>query len=140
MRGDPDASAIDKVIGRAVSLQGDGQTGEAINLWRSILYISEAGQDNALKLRAWFSIAFLLAETDPEEAIVYLGKVIELDPANANAYVSRGVVKGRLGRHLEAIAEFGKAIELDPANVKAYVNRGTAKAAGGAAPGGDRGL
>ena len=126
VRGDPDASPTDKAIGRAVSLQSDGHAAEAINLWRSIWNISEAAQDDALKLRAWFSIAFLLIDADPEEAIIYFGKVLELDPANANAYVNRGVAKGKLGRHGEGIADFDKAIELDPANVKAYVNRGTA--------------
>ena len=123
---DPDASAIDKAIGRAVSLQGDGEIDEAISLWRSIWSISEAVQDTVLTLRACFSIGFLLLKRRPEEAITHFSKVIELDPANAKAFVNRGVAKGTLGRHLEALADFDKAIELDPANAKAYFNRGVA--------------
>ena len=128
VRENPDSSLIDKAIGCAISRQREGHTREAVDLWRSITKIAEAGNDSALQKRAWHSRAFLLRDSDPEEAIAGFDKVLELDPKSMAAYGHRGGTKAKLGRYQEAIADFDKELELEPRNAVAYWNRGLAKA------------
>ena len=128
VRENPDASLIDRAIGFAISRQRQGQTQVAVDLWRSITKIAEAGNDKALQIRAWHSTAFLLMAGDPEEAIAGFDKVIGLDPNSLPAYGNRGLAKVKLGDHRAAIADFDKVIDLDPNDAKAYANRGLAKA------------
>lgn len=128
VREDPNASLIDKAIGLAISHQGDGRTSEAVDLWRSIATIADSGNDKALQARARYSGAFLLLQSNPEEAIAGFNKALELDPKNLTAYGNRGVAKANLGRSDEAIADYDRVLELDPNYAKAYMNRGVARA------------
>ena len=128
VREDPDASLIDKAIGFAISLQGDGRTHEAVDLWRSIARIGESGNDTALQERARYSSAFLLMQSDPEEAIAGFDQVLSLNPKNLKAYGNRGYAKAKRGDHQGAIADYDNVLELDPNYAKAFVNRGVAKA------------
>ena len=127
VRENPDASPIDKAIGLAISLQGEGRTDEAVDLWRSISRIGESAKDDSLQASARHSIAFLQMDSNPEEAIADFDRVIELDPENLRVYGNRGVAKAALGLHWEAIADFDRAIKLDPENAKGYLGRATAK-------------
>ena len=128
VRDNPDASLLDKAIGLAISRQSQGHTREAVDLWRSITKIAEAGNDKALQRRAWHSTAFLLLDSDPEEAIAGFDKVIGLYPNGLTAYGNRGIAKAQLGDHQAAIADFDKVLHLDPNDAKAYANRGLSKA------------
>ena len=131
VRGNLDASPIDKAIGLAVFLQGNARTDEAVDLWRAIARIGESANDDALQARAWHSIAYLQMDSDPEEAIASFDRAIELDPENLKVYGNRGLAKARLGLHEEAIADYNRVIELDPDDARGYHNRGNAKAAMG---------
>lgn len=63
--------------------------------------------------------------TDPDKALKFLNKAIELYPRFAEAYYSRGLAyaKGK-GNYDRAISDFSKAIELDPRNARFYYDRG----------------
>ena len=60
-----------------------------------------------------------------EEAIGELDEAIELNPALAVAYASRGAAHGQLGNLSHAIFDYDRAIDLDPSSA-AYANRGQA--------------
>ncbi|MFQ5975263.1 MAG: tetratricopeptide repeat protein [Candidatus Hydrothermarchaeales archaeon] len=68
-------------------------------------------------------VAFRKGE-DYSQAIIYLNKVIELDPNHADAYYNRGLAYRELGEHEKAISDYTKAIELDQNNAWVYNNRG----------------
>ena len=123
LREDPKTSAIEKVMASAISLQRSGKGDEAIELWRSISRIGEGANDRVLIIRAQYSIAFLLMDSDPEAAIDGFGTVIKLDPLYLKAYNNRGVVETRLGRHEKAIRDYNEAIRLDSELAEAYANR-----------------
>lgn len=64
---------------------------------------------------------------EPELALAYLDKAIDLDPYFANAYSDRGAVYfNHLGQDRRAIENFDKAIRLDPNDGIYYYNRGIA--------------
>ncbi len=69
--------------------------------------------------------------TDPDKALKFLNKAIELYPRFAEAYYSRGLAYAkRKGNYDQAISDFSKAIELDPRNAGSYAYRGAAYAKG----------
>lgn len=55
----------------------------------------------------------------PEEAIVYFGKAVTLDPAYADGYFRRGLAYMGLGKMAEAKADFRKLLELQPTGPQA---------------------
>ena len=55
-----------------------------------------------------------------------LTAIIEVNPADADAYYQRGVVYGQLVEPLAAIRDFDQVVRLDPNNAEAYYNRGLA--------------
>lgn len=65
---------------------------------------------------------------DLEQAIHNFTKVIELDPAAANAYYNRGLACAQIGDLQQAIWDYTRAIQLDPNSADAYANRGRAYA------------
>ena len=123
-----EASVIDKAIARAVSLQQQGSSDDAIKQWRAVALIAEES-DHDLAGRAWFSIGYLLQDKDPEGGVSAYDQVLRLTPATAAAYTNRGVAKAALKRYDEAIADYNKALDLKPDYAEAYANRGSTKAA-----------
>ena len=117
------ASPIAKAIARALSFQREGKKGKAIEKWRSIALVAEESNQD-LATRAWFSVGYLLSDTNPAKAIEAYDEVIRRDTSNTKAYNNRGNAKDKLGRHEEAILDFDKAIRLDPDFAMAYANRG----------------
>ena len=126
IRVNPTASLIDKAIAQAVFSQQQGKRDEAIEKWRAIAQIAK-GIDNNLAARAWFSVGYLLG--DSEESISAYDRAISLKPDYVEAYNSRGATKGELGRPEDAITDFDEAIRLKSDHVEAYYNRGIAKGA-----------
>ena len=59
-------------------------------------------------------------------SIELLSQAIELYPAFALAYKSRGAAYLRLNKTQEAIADFNTIVEMDPDNARAYHLRGLA--------------
>ena len=66
------------------------------------------------------------ARGDIDAAIVEYNKAIELKPALASAYLSRGRIYLAKGSYDNAIADFSKVIQLDPKDPAAFSNRGQA--------------
>jgi tetratricopeptide (TPR) repeat protein len=66
----------------------------------------------------------LALKNDPDQALPYIDRAIQLDPQFADAYVQKGVIDGYKGRCEAAIQEFNRALELNPRLARAYSNRG----------------
>ena len=62
--------------------------------------------------------------SDPAKAITYLNQTIQLDPANAKAYLNRGNAFLNLKQYIQAIQDYNQALKLEPDNPKAFNNRG----------------
>lgn len=62
--------------------------------------------------------------SDPAKAITYLNQTIQLDPANAKAYLNRGNAFLNLKQFIKAIQDYNQALILEPDNPQAYNNRG----------------
>ena len=128
IRENPDASPIDKVIARAVSLQQQGKRDEATEKWRAVAHVAEES-DNDLAARAWFSVGYLIQNENPEASLSAYDRAIRLKPDYAEAYNNRGVEKASLGRQDAALADYDEALRLKPNYAAAYNNRGATKAA-----------
>ena len=126
-RENPEASLTDKAIADAVSLQQQGKRDDAIEKWRAIAHVVE-GSDNDLAASAWFSVAYLIKDEDPEDALADYAEAIRLKPDYAEAYSNRGIVKAKLGRYDDALADYAEAIRLKPDHASSFYNRGVAKA------------
>ena len=63
---------------------------------------------------------------DLDQAMADFDRAVELDPAYAEPYNSRGFIFAERGDIEQAIADYGKAIEVDRDYASAYANRGTA--------------
>ena len=125
---DPGASAVDKAMARAVSLQRAGEEDAAIEIWRAIAVVAKGTDNNVdLAARAWFSSAYLLGGRD-REALADDDEAITLEPEHAGTHLNRGVSQAKLGRYKEALADYDKAIRLEPDNARAYFNRGLSQA------------
>ena len=61
------------------------------------------------------------------DAIVTLGRALEVDPKQAVAYMYLGHAKYDNGQHQEAIIAYDKAIELDDKLIQAYTGRSLAQ-------------
>jgi len=74
----------------------------------------------------WFEQGYSLmyATGDYQEAIRAFASSIQLDPANARAYLKRGMAYERINNMQQAIDDYSKAIELVPKDAKAYYMRG----------------
>ena len=62
------------------------------------------------------------------KAIEDFSAVIEADPENFGAYMTRGFVLSNLGRHEEAAKDYGRLVELAPDDPMGYHLRGYAHA------------
>ncbi|WP_162002684.1 tetratricopeptide repeat protein [Streptomyces sp. CB01881] len=82
---------------------------------------AEAGMDydNALKTDpafqpALYNKAVLLEESDTDQAIEILQRIVAVDPKAATAYLHLGQALAKKGRDAEAEGAFGTAVRADP--------------------------
>lgn len=82
----------------------------------------QPGNSDALHL-----LGVIAAQTNnPERAVEFIGKAIDINPNNAMAHYNRGVALNALKQHEAAIQSYDKAIALEPGHADAYNNRGNA--------------
>ena len=62
---------------------------------------------------------------NPQQALEYLNKAIELQPDNATAYGIKGYICFSLEKYQQAIDSFSKAIQFNPTKAEYYNSRGT---------------
>lgn len=88
--------------------------------------------DSAIKAdasfwRPWFNKGNLLARDERRfhEALPYLDKAAELNPAHAEIFNNMGLTHEALGNYDDALCDFERAIGVDPKNADAHSNIGT---------------
>ena len=118
----PEATLIERAIGRAISLQHRDLIIDAMEQWDAIARVVQES-DNVLAARAWMSIGYLSAREDPETAISAYDKAINLHPDYYEAYCNRGVVKRTMHKIDEALADYEMAIKIKPEFALTYINR-----------------
>lgn len=62
-----------------------------------------------------------------DAAMSDLDKALELKPADAGAYVDKGIIYARKDKFEDALEQYSKAIQLNPDYALAYFNRGSVK-------------
>ena len=67
-----------------------------------------------------------LNNSQPEKAMSYFDKILEIDPENVQALMNKGSILGTLGSHSEAIYYYDKILEIEPNNTSILNNKGTA--------------
>jgi tetratricopeptide (TPR) repeat protein len=82
-------------------------------------------QKEELTAQAIFERAF--AEKDPNEQLRLYTQLIQLQPANADAYYNRGCARERLGDPQGAIQDYTQAIRWRPDDPDPYHGRGNAR-------------
>ena len=126
VKKDPDATLIQKAIGRAITFHRQGIIDDAVTQWYAVARVVGV-EDIELAARAWFSVGYLEAERNPDAAIAAYDHVIMLEPQYASAYNNRALIKESLGRYNEALADIDKAILLQPDYAEAFYFRGFIK-------------
>lgn len=63
---------------------------------------------------------------NPEEAISYFDKVLEIEPNHVDALNNIGAILITLGKHNEAISYFDRVLEIEPNHVGSLSNKGSA--------------
>jgi len=66
-----------------------------------------------------------LAQGEPEQALTYLDRVIQLQPDNSAALAQRGNLQWDLGQSEAALEDFTVAMQIDPTNPVLPFERGT---------------
>lgn len=61
---------------------------------------------------------------NPEAAIEYFNKAVELEPDNASAHFNLGISYGAMGQYDKAISSINKAIEMNPEKGSYFYGRG----------------
>ena len=141
VQSNPQATMLDKALAEAISTQRSAKSANehkrAEEKWRTVAWLAQEWKNDAAASQAWFSVGYLIQKNNPgykqrdpdsiKDAISCYGKVLDIEPGNANAYNNRGNAKSDLEDHQAAIADYNKALEINPNLAEAYNNRGNAK-------------
>jgi predicted O-linked N-acetylglucosamine transferase (SPINDLY family) len=109
------------LLAQALSLHQAGRLGEAEILYKQILAM-DGSHVNALTYLGTIH----LQRGNRQECIRLIGRSLEIDPNQPNAYVNQGNALKDLKRLAEALASYDRAIALKPDFAQAYCNRGNA--------------
>jgi len=120
--GSIELSSVDRIT-RAQMLVSEGRILDAIKLYDEVLK-DDATNPVALAQRGW-----LLHQVGLPQAMRYLDAAVAADPAYADAYFFRGMVRLAEGNAPAAIGEFDNGLAKDPAPpVRAGLEQGRARA------------
>ncbi len=76
----------------------------------------------------WYFLgSALLVRGSDFEALEAFDKFITLKPGFSRAYLLRGTIHAKLGRHEMALEDYDRAVALEPDDMQAYNNRGVAR-------------
>lgn len=114
-------SSIDD-LNNAIALYKKNQDSEAYQILKNL--ISDQYAQNNIKSTAYYLLA--IREKNKEDALLYVSKAIELDPASGKNYELKGTILYGMKKFNESAEFFTKAIETNPTDDKLYSMRGMA--------------
>jgi tetratricopeptide (TPR) repeat protein len=118
----PDRADVRFAYARAGLRSGDDEARDrAAALFAQLPADAEVSPDDLVSLAKW-----RMKRGDFDTAREDLGRAIELDPENADAYFQLGMIAMRSGHSAAAIAGFGKSAELRPDSAIDHMNLGIA--------------
>ena len=117
----PTEPAYPEATRRAAVLCGRGEFSEAERICRDVLQRKPRDYEarRVLGLCAYFQGRF-------PDALLSLGRALEVNPGSAQAWLNRGIALAALNRHEEAIADYDRAIAIRADYADAFCNRGNA--------------
>jgi tetratricopeptide (TPR) repeat protein len=89
-----------------------------IRIWEEVLRINP----NRFEPNFHLGILYGHYKNEPEKAVSFLERAVELKPANSEAYNNLGTAYGLVGRPQDAIRALEHAAELNPADAQVYLN------------------
>ena len=92
-----------------------GDTTKAVELLREAAKLSPDFEDAQL----WFGVALRQAGTGLGESRLALEKVLELNPARAEAHYQLGLTLKEAGNTRDALKQLGRAVDLAPSLIEA---------------------
>jgi len=96
-------------VGGAVSGARLAAYADNVTLWQDVL------AHDPTNATAQYNMGTIFLERgEPQQAVAYFERAIELRPQHAPAHHNLGAVLAALGRHDEATKEFERAVELEP--------------------------
>lgn len=96
-----------------------------VTIFLMLTFICSCSEKNETALD-WFNKAAALNYTNPQKAIEYLSKAVQLKPDYTDAFNERGIAYAQFGQYQRALENFNEAIRLKPDYVNAYKNKGIA--------------
>jgi predicted O-linked N-acetylglucosamine transferase (SPINDLY family) len=109
---------LDIQLQRALALHQAGRLEEAQFLYEQILFVQPRHFD-ALHL----SGVLASNANDPQRALDFLDRALDVDPNNAPAHFNRGAVLQQMKQRDAAIASYDRSIAIDPQLADAFCNR-----------------
>ena len=104
---------------KALCYTGLGKIDQALNIYKGALEKDEQNK-SAYTPYVQMNISQLYQrKNEPENALVYAEKAIELDPENENVWITYGNTLRLLGKYDESLDSIYKALEIDPQNTYA---------------------
>ena len=110
-----------RYLDEASSFRRDKNYPKAQSSYEKVLSYSEFINDQNVIIDVKCKIAYCLEKQKQySAAAAAYQEVIDLDPANSNAYAGKGRVVANMDNHSEAINYFKKALEINPQDVQSY--------------------
>lgn len=98
------------LYGKAIHLQNTGRNEEAVIIYQQMIDLNEES------LFAWYNQGYILLEMEdqPEKAIPFFEKAVEINPNYVDAIYNIGLSYERLDKPDVAIGYYERALSLDP--------------------------
>ncbi|WRS26610.1 tetratricopeptide repeat protein [Oscillospiraceae bacterium MB08-C2-2] len=103
---------------KAQLLEKTGQPAEAVSHYRRAIQL------DAKLSGAYYALAGLLEQSQPDWALVYMNEAVKLCPEDVEMLYRRAALLELLGETAEAVEEYAKVVALEPSHHQAHFQRG----------------
>jgi len=107
----PDVFESNLNLGLMLASAGDPEAEKFLRAATSLTPTANVDEGHA---RAWLSLGHILENNKPDEAIAAFQKAAALEPKNAEAHLSAGLLLEKENRFADAEQEYKQALQIDP--------------------------